>query len=251
MADKKRYGFVMDLSRCIDCRACLVSCSVENSVPMNHTRNWVKDLGVKGQFPNLQRTFVPYNCMHCTNPPCTQVCVSGATYKDQNTGLVLVDQEACIGCGYCVEACPYGARYLDEKRGVVDKCTGCIQRVEIGQEPACVATCLGGARLFGDFNDPNSTVSVALQNARSVQTLDYEKGSVDTEPGVYYINGSVSNAGVIDAIVQPHDPHYTVSEDAWKKLLTPLLGLGIGGAFLVQATYFVKQLLEGEKEFEE
>lgn len=246
MADKKRYGFVMDVSRCIDCRACLVACSVENSVPMNHTRIWVKDLGVKGTYPQLQRTFVPYNCMHCTNPPCTQVCVSGATYKDQNTGLVLVDQEACIGCGYCVEACPYGARYLDEKRGVVDKCTGCIQRVEIGQQPACVSTCLGGARMFGDFNDPSSEVSIALKNAKTVQTLDYEKGSLDTGPNVYYINGNVQEASIL-----PHDPHYTLSEDGWKKVLTPLLGLGIGGAFLVQATYFVKQLVEGEKEFEE
>ncbi len=245
MADKKRYGFVMDLSRCIDCRACLVSCSVENSVPMNHTRNWVKDLGVKGQFPNLQRTFVPYNCMHCTNPPCTQVCVSGATYKDQNTGLVLVDQEACIGCGYCVEACPYGARYLDEKRGVVDKCTGCIQRVEIGQQPACVATCLGGARMFGDFNDPNSEVSIALKNAKSIQTLDYEKGSVHTEPNIYFING------VVDASIAPRDPRYTLATEGWKQVLVPLVAMGVGGAFLAQAGFFAKQLIEGEKEFEE
>ena len=101
MAQKKRYGFVIDISRCIDCRACLVACSAENNVGMKYTRIWVRDTGVKGEFPKLQRTFVPYNCMHCENPPCTQVCVSGATYKDKDTGLVLVDQEACIGCGYC------------------------------------------------------------------------------------------------------------------------------------------------------
>lgn len=246
MATKKRYGFVMDLSRCIDCRACLVACSVENNVPMNHTRIWVKDLGVKGEFPNLQRTFVPYNCMHCTNPPCVDVCVSGATYKSQENGLVLVDQEACIGCGFCVEACPYGARYLDEKRGVVDKCTGCIQRLEVGGQPACVATCLGGARMFGDFNDPGSEVSVALKNATSIQTLDYEKGSIDTEPNVFYINGNVQESSIL-----PHDPRYTLAEEGWKKAIVPLVFTGIGGAFLVQAGYFVKQLVEGEKEFEE
>ncbi len=100
--------------------------------------------------------------------------------------------------------------------------------------------------MFGDFNDPISEVSIALKNAKSVQTLDYEKGSIDTEPSVYYINGNVQDASIL-----PRDPHYTMSEEGWKKVLVPLIGLGIGGAFLVQATYFVKQLAEGEKEFEE
>ena len=110
---------------------------------MDHTRIWVHDQQVQGEWPTLSRTFVPYNCMHCDHPPCTEVCVSGATYKDEVSGLVLVDQEACIGCGYCVEACPYGVRYIDQKRGVVDKCNACVQRLEVGLPPACVATCVG------------------------------------------------------------------------------------------------------------
>lgn len=246
MADKKRYGFVIDLSRCIDCRACLVACSVENEVPMNHTRIWVHDLGLQGAFPDLQRTFAPYNCMHCENPPCTEVCVSGATYKDPDNGLVLVDQEACIGCGFCVDACPYNARYLDEARGVVDKCNACAQRLEVGLQPACVATCVGGSRMFGDFNDSNSEVSIALKNARSVQKLDYEKDGHDTDPNIFYINGDVLQSSIL-----PRDPSYTISEQGWKNVLVPAIFTAIGGAFLVQATYFTKQLLEGEKEFEE
>ena len=243
---KKRYGFVIDISRCIDCRACLVSCSVENSVPMHHTRIWVKDLGIQGAFPELSRTFVPYNCMHCENPPCTEVCVSGATYKDPEHGLVLVDQEACIGCGFCVDACPYNARYLDETRGVVDKCNGCIQRVEQGQKPACVSTCVGGARLFGDFNDPDSEVSIALKNAKSIQRLDYEKDGHDTDPNVYFINSEVLQSSLF-----LRDPHYTLAEQGWKKVLVPAIFAGVGASFLVQATYFTKQLLDGEHEFEE
>ena len=140
-------------------------------------------------FPNLSRTFVPYNCMHCDNPPCTEVCVSGATYKDADTGLVLVDQEACIGCGFCVEACPYGVRYLDQKRGVVDKCNACVQRLEVGLQPACVATCVGESRLFGDLNDPNSEVSMALKNAKSVVPAGLrEERQIDTDPNIFYIN---------------------------------------------------------------
>jgi tetrathionate reductase subunit B len=257
MAIQKRYGFVIDVSRCIDCRACLVACSVENQVPMNHTRIWVQDLGVKGEFPSLSRTFIPYNCMHCENPPCTEVCVSGATYKDKDTGLVLVDQEACIGCGFCVEACPYGARYIDENRGVVDKCTGCIQRLEIGEQPACVATCVGHSRMFGDLNNPASDVSIALKNAKTILRLDYENNGQDTDPNIYYINAPEMESLISDdAFGQvsgtlPRDPQYTIAEDGWKKVLVPLILTGIGASFAVQATYFTKQLIEGEKEFED
>lgn len=246
MTTKKRYGFVIDVSRCIDCRACLVACSVENQVPMNHTRIWVHDLGLQGTYPSLEQTFVPYNCMHCENPPCTEVCVSGATYKEASTGLVLVDQEACIGCGFCVDACPYNVRYLDEKRGVVDKCNACAQRVEVGLQPACVSTCVGNSRLFGDLNDPDSDVSIALKNAKIIQRLDYQKDGHDTQPNIYYINGEVFHSSIL-----PRDPQYTISEEGWKKVLVPVVFSAIGASFLVQATYFTKQLLQGEKEFEE
>jgi tetrathionate reductase subunit B len=252
MATINKYGFVIDVSRCIDCRACLVACSVENKVPEDHTRIWVHDLQVQGEFPNLSRTFVPYNCMHCDNPPCTEVCVSRATYKDPQNGLVLVNQEACIGCGYCVEACPYGARYLDKQRGVVDKCNGCLQRLAIGQQPACVATCVGGSRMFGDLNDPESEVSKALKNANSVMRLDYESGDVDTDPNIYYINAAgMQNPLTLESGIFPHPPEYTLSQQGWKKVAVPLMAAAVGAAFLVQAVYFTKQLIEGEKEFEE
>jgi tetrathionate reductase subunit B len=258
MPQKNHYAFVIDVTRCIDCRACLVACSVENNVPMDHTRIWVHDQGIQGNWPILSRVFVPYNCMHCENPPCTEVCVSGATYKDAVSGLVLVDQEACIGCGYCVEACPYGVRYIDQKRGVVDKCNACVQRLEVGLQPACVATCVGKSRMFGDLNDPNSEVSIALRNAKSVTSLDYEKGEVDTDPNIYYLNlpetESILSSDPFGQVAQaslPRDPHYTIAEQGWKKVAIPLLAVAMGGAFLVQAFFFTKQLLEGEKEFED
>ena len=156
MATKKHYAFVIDVSRCIDCRACLVACSVENNVPMNHTPHLGAGPGCPGRVIRIcSAPSCPTTACTANNPPCTEVCVSGATYKDPENGLVLVDQDACIGCGFCVDACPYNVRYLDEKRGVVDKCNACIQRVEVGQQPACVATCVGGSRLFGDLNDPD------------------------------------------------------------------------------------------------
>jgi nitrate reductase beta subunit len=184
--------------------------------------------------------------------------VSGATYKDKTTGLVLVDQEACIGCGYCVEACPYGVRYIDQKRGVVDKCNACVQRLEVGLEPACIATCVGKARMFGDLNDPNSEVSVALQNAKAVTRLDYENNGTDTDPNIYYLNLAETESilssdpfGQVSQASLPRDPHYTVSEEGWKKVAIPLMAAAMGGAFLVQAIFFTKQLVEGEREFDE
>lgn len=272
MATKPHYAFVIDVARCIDCRACQVACSVENRVPMNQTRIWVQDLGVRGEFPNLQRAFVPYNCMHCENPPCTEVCVSGATYKDKQTGLVLVDQDACIGCGYCVDACPYNARYLDKERGVVDKCNACQQRLEQGFEPACVSTCVGKSRFFGDLNDPTSAASKALSRATSVVRLDFEKDGKDTDPNIYYLNMVVAEeeaetgSGEVLAIEMPGDnrqplvtqsgvlprpPQYTWSQVGWKKVAVPVVGAAIAGSFLVQAIYFTKQLLQGEHEFED
>jgi len=261
MATKKHYAFVIDVSRCIDCRSCQVACSVENNVPMNNTRIWVNDLGVQGEFPKLERTFLPYNCMHCDQPPCVQVCVSGATFKDKVSGLVLVDQDACIGCGFCVDACPYNARYLNKERGVVDKCNACVQRLDQGMQPACVATCVGKSRVFGDLNDPESEASVALRNAHDILRLEVETNGVDTDPNIFYINSpmmkelnlpiSTGQPLVSQMGVLPRDPKYTIAEIGWKKVLVPLVGLGIGASFLVQATYFGKQLLEGEKEFDE
>jgi nitrate reductase beta subunit len=174
------------------------------------------------------------------------------------SGLVLVDQEACIGCVYCVEACPYDARYIDQARGVVDKCNACLQRLEVGLEPACVATCVGKSRLFGDLNDPLSEVSLALRAAKSVVSLDYERGNIDTDPNIYYLNlPATENIHSSDPFRQvkgstlPRDPHYTIAEQGWRKVALPLMAAAMGGAFLVQAYFFTKQLLEGEKEHDE
>ena len=134
--------------------------------------------------------FVPKLCNQCDNSPCTQVCPVGATYKTRD-GIVLVNQNRCIGCRYCIQACPYGARYLVPKgkvtptgqSGVVDKCTWCYHRITKGLKPACVEACPVGARVFGDLNDPESDVSKILAKER-IQVL---KPDLGTKPKVKYI----------------------------------------------------------------
>ena len=240
----KKYAFVIDPRRCIDCRACLVACRAENDVPMDNTRIWVYDQGVVGEFPNLTQQFVPYNCMHCDNPPCVDACPSQATFKRQEDGIVVIDQEACIGCGLCLPACPYHVRYINAQTGKADKCNACLQRTAQGEAPACVATCVGGSRLFGDLNDPASEASIALAQARTIKRLPAV--GVDTGPNIYYINDPVDEQQL--AVAAPQMP---ASETIYQKLVIPGILAAVGVMFLGQAAAFAKQLRKGESEFEE
>jgi len=176
-----RWAMVVDLRRCVGCRACTVACKSENNVPDGVFRTWLRFEEV-GEYPNTRPRYLPVFCNHCDNPPCVPVCPVLATYK-RDDGLVLIDYEKCIGCGYCIQACPYGARHLNPVQKTADKCTLCVHRLEAGQKPACVTTCIGGALTIGDLNDPTSDVSRLLAK-HPVQTLKPEQG---TDPMFFYI----------------------------------------------------------------
>jgi tetrathionate reductase subunit B len=154
---------------------------MENQLPQNHFRTFVSIYEVEwnGQ---PRRAVLPRTCNHCDNPPCVRNCPTQATYKDK-TGIVLVNNTVCIGCGYCIQTCPYDARYINPDSHTTDKCTFCLHRLNAGLLPACVETCVGGARVFGDLTDPNSQVSQLLkENAVRVMKPD-----LNTLPRVYYI----------------------------------------------------------------
>jgi len=145
------YGFLMDASRCIDCRACLVACSTENNVPMKHTRIWIKDSGPIGEFPHLKHFTIPYHCMHCVDPSCVSACTVGALKKNKD-GIITYDNDVCIGCRYCMYACPFEVPHFewDQQLALIVKCDLCVARLERGQkEPACAATCPTDAIQFG------------------------------------------------------------------------------------------------------
>lgn len=181
---RKRFAMVLDVSKCIDCKACTVACKIENKVPAgkDNYRNWVDEGPLRGKYPDLGQSFTPGQCMQCANTPCDHVCPTGAT-RVTGDGIVVVDDHKCIGCKYCMTACPYNARYYNEVTGAVDKCTFCIQRIYNGQLPACVETCPTKVRVFGDLNDPESEVSKLLVK----KPYRVEKPEMGTEPFLFYL----------------------------------------------------------------
>lgn len=178
-----RYGMVIDLRRCFGCHACTVACKAEQEdVPLGYWKSWVIQTE-RNSYPHVRRLMLPVLCNHCQDPPCVPVCPTGATYQRPD-GTVVVEEQHCIGCKYCILACPYNVRYLHPQARVAKKCDFCIHRVEQGLLPACVNTCNARARIFGDLNDPTSWVSrVLAQNP--VQVLQPERG---TDPRVFYVD---------------------------------------------------------------
>jgi Fe-S-cluster-containing dehydrogenase component len=203
-ASEHRYAMGVQIEKCIGCGKCVEACKIENDVPMEpyYFRTWVERYiiyadgevsvdspngGIEG-FPPVERDkeilrtfFVPKLCNHCENPPCVQVCPVGATFKSQD-GVVLVDEDYCIGCRYCIQACPYGARFLDPRTHTAGKCTFCYHRITEGLLPACVEVCPTQARIFGEL-DKMSTPLNRMMRQSNIQVL---KAHMNTEPKVFY-----------------------------------------------------------------
>ena len=179
---EKKYGMLIDLALCIGCNACAVACKNENETPRACFNTWVECWDAERADGRVARVNIPKQCNHCDNPSCVTVCPTGASYKAAD-GTVQIDEEKCIGCKYCMAACPYGARYSIVETGVVGKCTYCAHRSENGLLPACVATCVTHARLFGDLNDPDSDISKAIAERGGA---DYLMQDLGQEPTLCY-----------------------------------------------------------------
>ncbi|MCY4053535.1 MAG: 4Fe-4S dicluster domain-containing protein [Hyphomicrobiales bacterium] len=199
----KKLGLVIDLDTCVGCHACVVSCKEWNTggypAPLSDAQPYGRE--PSGAFLNRvhsyetanetsQRTvYFPKSCLHCENAQCVTVCPTGASYKRAEDGIVLVDEDLCIGCGLCAWACPYGAREMDPVVGVMKKCTLCIDRIynenipPAERRPACVNACPAGARHFGDLGDPESSASKLAAQRPAQEPL----GDLDYRPTNKYL----------------------------------------------------------------
>ena len=182
----KRWGLLIDIAKCVDCNVCVTACHEENGVT-GHGRpetdaQWIRKVNLRDKRTGHAQT-LPLMCQHCEDPPCVDVCPTGASFKRAD-GIVLVDKHTCIGCRYCVIACPYNARsFIHEAvtgqkpdvprgKGTVESCTLCVHRVDRGEIPACVEACTkdgGKAMLFGDLNDRDSEIHRRLRSEPSSQ----------------------------------------------------------------------------------
>lgn len=171
-----RKCLVINLDRCTGCDSCIVSCKFENHLPLGTFYNRVMQVGPTGSYPNVERYNLPVQCQQCTHARCVEVCPTGASYRDSESGIVLVDESKCIGCQYCSTACPFDVpRYQEGLRTTVNKCTGCVDRIEQGREPACVTTCQPDALVFGDRDE---MIALAHERADFLKARGYEDAVV-------------------------------------------------------------------------
>jgi Fe-S-cluster-containing dehydrogenase component len=217
------FAYALDISRCIGCRRCVYACAAENNQSRDPQVHWIRVLSMKkergvdfsdadpyyqpDQVPEEGHFYVPTACQHCRNAPCTKVCPTGATWTEPD-GIVVIDYDWCIGCRCCMAACPYGARHFNwgppsvpneeinpamhylgnrpRPRGVVEKCTWCIQRTRAGRYPACVEVCPVGARKFGNLLDPDSEIRYIIEHKRVLLL----KPELNTMPKFFYFYGT-------------------------------------------------------------
>lgn len=156
---------VIDLDRCTGCHSCEAACKHENGIGLGVYWNKVMTMGPYGTFPDIEGYWLPVHCQQCEGSPCVEVCPTGASYRDSETNVVLIDKSKCLGCQYCMMACPYGVRSFNKKEKVVEKCTLCTHLTSAGELPACVKDCSCGARFYGDMDDPESDVSKVIAAA--------------------------------------------------------------------------------------
>ena len=225
-AQSPKWSMVVDADRCSGCQACVVACQAENNVPLNtddifkqkRAIEWIRiERYWEGEYPNVKARFLPVLCQHCENAPCEPVCPVYATYhNDQGMNVQIYNR--CIGTRYCANNCPYNVRFFNywepvwpeslrnqlnpdvtvRSRGIMEKCTFCIQRVRAGIRrvkkegrpladgdvvPACSQACPTDALVFGNMHDENSRVRKLSEDTRHYRLLERS----GTDPNVIYL----------------------------------------------------------------
>lgn len=231
----KRWGLVLDLDVCTGCQVCVTACAMENNIPSvgeddagyGRGMHWIRiEREWKGEYPESKPVFQPFMCQQCGHAPCEPVCPVFATLHSEEEQINIQVYNRCIGTRYCANNCPYFARNFNwfdyvqpdplpnsynpdvtvRNRGVMEKCTFCVQRIHKGQQnasaegrevmdgeiiPACAQACPTNAIVFGDLSNPESEASKMARSQRSYRLME----ELGTDPKVVFLKGEGTYGG--------------------------------------------------------
>src|SRR5438309_7921527 len=256
---------LIDVSKCIGCKACQSAClewnDLREEVGFNHGvydnpldltpasltvmrfTEWVNP-----ETKDLEWLIRKDGCMHCADPGCLKACPAPGAIVQYSNGIVDFHEENCIGCGYCITGCPFNIPRISKKDSKAYKCTLCSDRVSVGMEPACVKTCPTGALVFGSKED---MIQHAEERIVDLKSRGYKNAGLYDPPGVggthvLYVLQHADQPQIYNDL--PKDPQISLLVELWKGVLKPIMSLGLGLAAL---TGFLHYVTVGPKETED
>ena len=262
--ETQKVAKLIDISKCIGCKACQVACmewnDLRDEIGTNHgvydnpldltDKSWtvMRFSEVEVEQGKLEWLIRKDGCMHCADPGCLKACPAPGAIVQYSNGIVDFHEEHCIGCGYCITGCPFNIPRLSKKDDKVYKCTLCSDRVSVGMEPACVKTCPTGALVFGSKED---MIQHAEERIVDLKSRGYNNAGLYDPPGVggthvMYVLQHADQPELYNGL--PKDPHISLWVELWKGVLKPIMSLGLG---LVALTGFLHYVTVGPKEVED
>jgi formate dehydrogenase iron-sulfur subunit len=254
-----RQGFevakLIDISKCIGCKACQVACmewnDLRDAIGINHgvydnpmdlsDQSWtvMRFSEVEPTPDRLEWLIRKDGCMHCADPGCLKACPAPGAIVKFGNGIVDFNQEHCIGCGYCISGCPFNIPRLSQKDGKAYKCTLCSDRVAVGLEPACVKTCPTGAITYGAKDD---MVEYAGLRVKDLKGRGYPQAGIYDPPGVggthvIYVLQHADRPGLYADL--PTDPQIDPLVSIWKGIAKPLAIAGFAAVSLAALFHYI------------
>jgi formate dehydrogenase iron-sulfur subunit len=259
--EQPQVAKLIDVSRCIGCKACQVACQewndlrseighnvgvIDNPLDLDeHSWTVMRYAEVEPEGGNLEWLIRKDGCMHCADPGCLKACPAPGAIVQYSNGIVDFHQEHCIGCGYCVAGCPFDIPRISKKDNKAYKCTLCSDRVAVGLEPACVKSCPTGSIMFGTKEDMTHH---AQGRVAELQGRGFANAGLYDPPGVggthvMYVLPHADKPEAYSGL--PRDPTIAASVATWKGPMKPvglaLLGLTALGAFIHYLKYGRKE----------
>ena len=262
--ETQKVAKLIDISKCIGCKACQVACmewnDLRDEVGTNHgvydnpldltDKSWtvMRFSEVEVEQGKLEWLIRKDGCMHCADPGCLKACPAPGAIVQYSNGIVDFHEENCIGCGYCITGCPFNIPRISKKDSKAYKCTLCSDRVSVGLEPACVKTCPTGALVFGSKED---MIQHAEERIVDLKSRGYKNAGLYDPPGVggthvMYVLQHADQPQIYHDL--PKDPQISLLVELWKGVLKPIMSLGLG---LVALTGFLHYVTVGPKETDE